>query len=147
MNDLARYVELIVEPTFEDFRKNSTSVRRAFLTCVAIYHAVDRVSYPKKPGNLGKAWGRKSFNFLIVDMIAHHFKHVKSDYEKAPPPKDAIPLSFLVFGKPGDTDEQMELHNLFFVIRDAVQFLKDKAVQAQSTSELYIVFFYKAKTH
>ena len=52
MNDLARYIEVIVEPTFEDFRRNSTSTRHAFLTCVAIYHAVDRVSYPKKPGSL-----------------------------------------------------------------------------------------------
>lgn len=127
MNDLARYIELIVEPTFEDFRRNSTSVRHAFLTCVAIYHAVDRVSYHKKPSNLGKAWVKECFDFLIVDMIAHHFKHVRSDYEKAPPPKNAIPLSLLVFGRRGETDEQMELHNLFFVIRDAVKFLRGKA--------------------
>lgn len=130
MNDLARYIELIVVPTFEDFSRNPFSVRHAFLACVAIYHAVDRVSYPKKPGNLGKTWGKECFAFLMVDMIAHHFKHVKSDQEKWEekfPPKDAIPLSFLVFEQSDKMDEKMELRNLFFVVQDAIEFLKDKA--------------------
>jgi hypothetical protein len=132
VNDLRRYIELIVEPTFEDFQRNPMSVRHAFLACVAIYHAVDRVSYPKKPGNLGKEWGKKSWEFLIVDMVAHHFKHVKSDIEKGPTLPGHIPLSFLVFGRtgPGTVDaggEQMELRNLSFVVRDAVKFLHTQA--------------------
>jgi hypothetical protein len=35
-------IEIIVEPTFEEFRKNPTSARQAFLSRVVIYHAVDR---------------------------------------------------------------------------------------------------------
>jgi hypothetical protein len=37
-----RNIELIVEPTFEEFKREPTS-RRAFLTCVAIFHVIDRV--------------------------------------------------------------------------------------------------------
>lgn len=48
MNDLSRYLDVIVEPTFEEFKREPSS-RRAFLVCVAIYHAIDRVAYPKSP--------------------------------------------------------------------------------------------------
>lgn len=125
-NSLSSYIEIIVEPTLEDFSRNPQSVRHAFLACVAIYHAVDRFSYPKKPGNLGRQWGRECFEFRIVDMIAHHFKHVKSDFEKEPAPENAIHLPLLIFGEQPDNEELIGLHNLFFVIRDAVKFLKNK---------------------
>lgn len=76
--------------------------------------------------------GKRSWEFLIVDMVAHHFKHVKSDIEKGPTLPEHIPLSFLVFGRagPGTVDaggEQMELRNLSFVVRDAVKFLHTQA--------------------
>jgi hypothetical protein len=67
------------------------------LACVATYHAIDRAAHPKAPGNLRKQWCNESSDFLIVDMVAHHFKHVLSDVERHPPEKN-IPLSFLVFG-------------------------------------------------
>jgi len=123
VNDLARYIEEIVEPTFEDFNRNRKSVRHAFLACVAIYHAVDRAAYPKHPGNLRRAWG-KTLEFKLVDIVAHHFKHVKSDDEKVQP-RVGIPLvSVLGFN---DTGDQMELRNMFFVIRDAIKFLHQQA--------------------
>jgi hypothetical protein len=81
MDDLLEYLELIVEPTFADYRTNPRSARHAFLACVAIYHAIDRMSYPKGPGNLRKKWREQSLEFLIVDMVAHHFKHVRSSDE------------------------------------------------------------------
>jgi hypothetical protein len=71
VHDLGRYLELIVEPTFDEFEKNRASVRHAFLTCVAIYHAIDRVSYPNKPGNLRKEWGKHHWNlsWLILSRV------------------------------------------------------------------------------
>jgi hypothetical protein len=77
-------------------------------------------------------WRKKSREFLIVDMVAHHFKHIESNIEKAPTPPEHIPLSFLVFGRTGlgtvnEGGEQMELRNLFFVVRDAVKFVHQEA--------------------
>ena len=88
VHDLARYLEIIVEPTFDDFSRNRASVRHAFLACVAIYHAIDRVSSPNKrggisTGNLREEWRTQSLEFTLVDIIAHHFKHVQSNDRKS----------------------------------------------------------------
>jgi hypothetical protein len=97
------------------------------LACVATYHAIDRAAHPKAPGNLRKQWCNESSDFLIVDMVAHHFKHVLSDVERHPPEKN-IPLSFLVFGAGAQNDEMsLETRNLFFHVRDAIRFLRQKA--------------------
>jgi hypothetical protein len=137
VNGLTRYIELMVKPTFEEFSRDSRSNRLAFLACAVIYHAVDRVSYPDEPGHVRKAWQRKSFEFLIVDMVAHHFKHVLSDIEKAPRPANTIPLGFLVFGRSGpgtvvEAGERMELRNLWFVVRDAIRFLDEQTQALES---------------
>ena len=55
VNDFAEYMELIVEPTFEDFQRNGGSVRHAYLACLAIYHAVDRAAFPNEPSPLAQA--------------------------------------------------------------------------------------------
>ena len=124
VHDLGRYLELIVEPTFDEFKKNRASVRHAFLTCVAIYHAIDRASYPNKPGNLRKEWGKQSLEFKLVDIIAHHFKHVHSSDEIIGIRRPGLPISrALGFNDAGD---QMDLRNLFFVIRDAMKFCTSK---------------------
>jgi hypothetical protein len=131
MDDLLEYLELIVEPTVADYRANPTSARHAFLTCVAIYHAIDRVSYPRSPGNLKKKWREQSLEFLIVDMVAHHFKHVRSSDERPISDGRGIPLSSLVFRKSGlntrGLDDYMDFHNLYFVIRDAIKFVRQQA--------------------
>jgi hypothetical protein len=59
VNSLSRYIEFIVEPAFDDFKKNCTA-RHAFLACVAIYHAIDRASEEMgiSRGNLRKKWGK-----------------------------------------------------------------------------------------
>ena len=137
MNALREYLDTVVEPTFEDFNGNPRSMRHAYLACVATYHAIDHVAYPKNPGNLRKTWRKKSREFTMVDMFAHHFKHVISDDEKQPPQAGYIPLSSLVFGSgtlntygcgthaPGEGG--IDLHNLHFVIRDALKFLNEQA--------------------
>jgi len=82
VDELARYLEHFVDPTFEDFKKNPLSMRHAFLACVATYHAIDRAAYPKTSANLRRDWRRESLEFRIVDIVAHHFKHVRSDEER-----------------------------------------------------------------
>jgi hypothetical protein len=92
LNSLARYIEKIVEPTFEDFKRMGTS-RQAFLTCVAIYHAIDRASEEGgiSEGNLRKLWG-ETREFKLVDIVAHHFKHVQSNDERISLSKPGIPI-------------------------------------------------------
>jgi hypothetical protein len=115
MEDVQHYLDEIVEPTVEEFRRNPFSARHAFLACVATYHAIDRATYPKSASNLRREWSKKSLEFTIVDMVAHHFKHVKSDIEKAPIPTGTIPLSFFVFGssKSSRSGGKMEVRNLY----------------------------------
>jgi hypothetical protein len=127
-SDLSRYLELIVEPTFDEFNRNPTSVRHAFIACVVIYHAIDRAAYPEKPGNLLREWRKQSLEFKLVEIVANHFKHVKSSDEKARVP--GIPISFAL--GLSDSGETMELRNFFFVIRDAVAFLHQQAKRASA---------------
>jgi hypothetical protein len=131
MNSLARYLALIVEPTVEEFKRNPFSLRHAFLACVAAYHAIDRVTYPKSAGNLRKAWGKESMEFLIVDHVAHDFKHVKSEDTRRL--TRGIPLSHAIYGGMGfnthtlnDTGQIVALRHLTFVVQDAVKFLHKK---------------------
>jgi len=139
---LTRYLDDIVEPTFEDFKRNPRSLRHAYLACLVTYHAIDRVTYPKNPGNLRKQWKKASVQFAIVDMIAHKVKHVVSDDEKYRP-ASGIPLSSIVFGfgtinsAPLNThtinDGGVDLHNLLYVIRDATTFLRKQAEAPDQT--------------
>ena len=127
MNTLARYLEIIVDPTFDDFHDNRRSIRHAYLACVAIFHAVDRAAEEcgKRPAVVRQAWGRESLEFKLVDVLAHHFKHVQSSDEKIPASRTGLPIGHaLGFDESG---EAMDLRNLYYVIRDAVRFVHRKA--------------------
>lgn len=127
VNTLGRYLELIVDPTWDDYHKNRESVRHAFLACVTIFHAIDRVAEEKgeRAAHLRQLWWAESLEFKLVDVIAHHFKHVKSSDERIPASRPGLPIGFaLGFNEAGDT---MDLRNLYFVIRDAVRFVHQKA--------------------
>jgi hypothetical protein len=78
MNTLQSYIEQIVEPTFEDFRRNPQSVRHAYLACLVTYHAIDRATYPRPVGNLLNEWREESMEFMLIEQVALHLKHVKS---------------------------------------------------------------------
>lgn len=52
MQDFERYLYQIVGPTVEDFRREQSSVRIGFLTCVAIDHAVDYLAFPSDPSQV-----------------------------------------------------------------------------------------------
>lgn len=127
MKTLARYLEVIVDPTYDDFCANSRSFRRAYLACVTIFHAVDRVAEESgvRPAKIRQEWCRESLEFKLVDILAHHFKHVASSDEKVPLKPGSLPIGLaLGFDKDG---EGMDLRNLYFVIRDAVRFVHKKA--------------------
>jgi hypothetical protein len=77
MEDMVHYIEEFVEPTIDDFQKNPTSVRHAFLAAVAVFHAIDYLAFPKKrPADLRQKFRRQSAEFAMVDDLAHAFKHV-----------------------------------------------------------------------
>jgi hypothetical protein len=76
MEDLERYLVEIVEPTIDDLARDPSSVRLAFIACVATFHSVDYLAHPRKPAILRQQWGKKSKAFKTVDKIAHAFKHV-----------------------------------------------------------------------
>jgi hypothetical protein len=78
MEDLVRYLDEIVEPTISDFEQNPTSVRHAFIACVAVFHSIDYLAYPRKPQPLRQLFRRQSTDFALVDQMAHAFKHVTS---------------------------------------------------------------------
>jgi len=78
MEDLVSYLDEIVGPPVADFEKNPTSVRHAFLACVAAYHSVDYLTFPKKPRGERQELGTASADFKLVDDVAHAFKHVVS---------------------------------------------------------------------
>ena len=72
----------------------------------------------------------------MMDMIAHHFKHTKSKQEQEEVPPGFIPLASKVFGSSVKakmserqtlTDGGIALHNLLYLVRDAIKFLKRKA--------------------
>jgi hypothetical protein len=77
MEDMLRYLDEMGEPTIKDFEEHPTSVRHGFLACVAAFHAIDYLAYPKKrPSDLRQRFRRQSPDFRIVDIVAHAFKHV-----------------------------------------------------------------------
>jgi hypothetical protein len=127
MNTLARYLEVIVDPTWDDFHAKRDSPRLAFLACVAIFHAVDRVAETegKEAAHFRQVWAKESEEFKLVDIIAHHFKHVLSNDERNLGNRPGIPIGLaLGFNETGD---KMDLRNLYYVIRDAVRFVHRKA--------------------
>jgi hypothetical protein len=87
MEDLERYLNDIVEPTVKDFKDNPTSVRHAFLACVAVFHTIDYLAFPNKKARrvaLRQKFGKKSPEFALVDKVAHAFKHVVAGNPKRP---------------------------------------------------------------
>ena len=94
---------------------------------MAIFHAVDRAADESgtRSANLRQEWCKESLEFKLVDVIAHHFKHVKSSDEKIPPTSPGIPIG-LALGF-DETGESMDLRNIYYLIRDSVRFVHKKA--------------------
>jgi hypothetical protein len=126
VNDLAQYMELIVEPTYEEYKRNSTSVRHAYLACLVAYHAVDRAAYPDEPHVLAEQWASESLPFMLIAEVALHFKHGTRRWVKRAKEKNhnALLITYAL-GLEGDL-EGLETHALFFQVRDAITFLRGK---------------------
>jgi hypothetical protein len=92
MEDLARYLDEIVEPTINDFNRNPASIRHAFLACVATFHSVDYLAYNRtsrlrdagKAKRLVQRFRKASEDFAVVEDVALAFKHVVSSGRPEP---------------------------------------------------------------
>jgi hypothetical protein len=87
MEDLERYLNEIVEPTIKDFEADPTSVRRAFLACVVVFHGIDYLAYPRKrPSTLRQQFNRKSSAFATVVTGNRKKPKLKADEVISRPP-------------------------------------------------------------
>jgi hypothetical protein len=138
VEDLVRYLEDIVEPTIKDFEEHPASVRHAFLACVATFHAIDYLAFPKRSRGLRQKFRRQSPDFATVDDVAHAFKHVVAGNRRKPnlkaqqvitrPPARAG-VMMVGFSQLGDPDGAVVLAtdlgaNMFGVVTRAAQFLR-----------------------
>jgi len=66
--------------------------------------------------------------FMLIEQVALHLKHVKSDFAKWA--EKALPADTLLITRPlglqGD-GTGLETRHLHFLVRDAIKFLKQKA--------------------
>jgi hypothetical protein len=145
MEDMVRYLNDIVEPTVGDFRNDPSSVRHAFLACVAIDHAVDYLAYPGDPAKWDSAEHRKSRaavreqfrglneHFRLASDVANAFKHVKNRwglevfevYQRPPAVAGVMEVGNSLAGDEAGAvivDDQ----NLLHVIESALQFLRSR---------------------
>jgi hypothetical protein len=76
---MERYLDEIVDPIVKDFQEHPDSRRHAFIACVAVFHSIDYLAYPRRSQPLRDAFRKTSPDFAIVDEIAHAFKHVQTD--------------------------------------------------------------------
>lgn len=82
MNETAlRYLKEIVDPTISELEADPTSVRRAFLACVATFHTIDYLL--DKTQNSREKFRNDSLAFATVDRVAHAFKHSKAGNENS----------------------------------------------------------------
>ena len=132
MEDLEEYLDLIVQPTFDDYDCHPSSVRHAYLACLVAYHAIDRATYPAKPHTLAQEWRKSSMEFALIEEVALHLKHVKSNFAKTA--KDRFPPNTLLIGHALGMQESgagLETRNLYFLVRDLIKFLRGKLAVAK----------------
>ncbi|MFT9458612.1 MAG: hypothetical protein ABF611_03530 [Acetobacter orientalis] len=127
------YITTIVQPTVDEFYRNSHSSRSAFLACLVIYHCVDYASPNLDRKSVRETtflWNKESLAFSVIDVVANHIKHVKSMSQKDAEKGirvDGIPIFQAIF-KPQDSDaDNLDLHSLYFLIRQAFAFVSSKA--------------------
>jgi hypothetical protein len=132
VEELEEYLDLIVQPTFDDYGRHPGSVRHAYLACLVAYHAIDRVTYPAKPHTLAQEWRKESMEFALIEEVALHLKHVKSNFAKTA--KDRFPPDTLLITHALGIHESgagLETRNLHFLVRDLIKFLRGKVAAAK----------------
>jgi hypothetical protein len=147
MEDLERYLNEIVEPTLDDFRRKPSSVRVGFLTCVAIDHSVDYLAFPgdrsrwdkkehrDKRARLRKQFSEENEQFRLASEAANAFKHVKTTSERGLEAVEVYERPAAMAGSMmagismlGDTTGAVVVdgHNLLQVVTEALGFLRSK---------------------
>jgi hypothetical protein len=132
VKELEEYLDLIVQPTFDDYGRHPGSVRHAYLACLVAYHAIDRVTYPAKSQTLAQEWRKESMEFALNEEVALHLKHVKSNFAK-----DRFPPNTLLITHALGIQESgagLETRNLHFLVRDLIKFLHSKVAPANAGS-------------
>ena len=139
MEDMLRYLDEIVDPTIKDFEEHPTSVRHGFLACVAAFHAIDYLAFPKKrSSHLRQRFRQQSPDFHMVDSVAHAFKHVVAGdrarpdlmaHQVIPRPPSFSGLMVAGLSSVGDTHGGVTLAHdtsieLLGVLKRAVMFLR-----------------------
>ncbi|MDO8399002.1 MAG: hypothetical protein Q7T45_14390 [Bradyrhizobium sp.] len=146
VEDLERYLDEIVEPTIKDLEANRTSVRKTFLACVVVFHAIDYLAYPKRSRTLRQQFNQESRSFAIVDDTAHAFKHVVAGNPASPDltAREVISRPPAVWGKMtwdlsrwgdpvgGVTLDKERNVDLYDVVVDATAFLRRKLKEVPS---------------
>lgn len=82
--DARLFLDEIVDPTIAEFEADPRSTRRAFLACVATFHAIAYLTHPGSPAVRRGQFGKESPAFATVDRVAHAFKHVTAGDPRSP---------------------------------------------------------------
>ena len=88
--DAQHYLSTIVAPTIAEYATERTSVRRAFLACVAAFHMIDYLAESKRPATVRSQVRSECPSFILIDRVANAFKH-KSTGSKGGPIKPLKP--------------------------------------------------------
>ena len=96
------------------------------------YHAIDRATYH----DLAEQWRRESMEFALIEEVALHFKHVKSNSAKIGEQRFSQ-NTLLVTHAFGITESSagLETRNLHFLVRDLIKFLHGKAAAAKQEDD------------
>ena len=78
--DAKTYLQQIIEPTIREYANERPSVRRAYIACVVTYHMIDHWADGERPEGLRAEIRSQCPSFLIVERVAHAFKHVKTGH-------------------------------------------------------------------
>jgi hypothetical protein len=84
--EIERYLETIVDPTIDDLESHPTSVRYAFLACVAVFHSLDYLAHSEssEKQNRRSLFRKQSADFATVDRVAHAFSVENRRCHQAP---------------------------------------------------------------
>ena len=74
---------------------------------------------------------QKSFEFALIEEVALHLKHVKSNFAKTA--KDRLSDTLLITHALGihESGASLETRNLHFLVRDLIEFLRGKVAAAK----------------
>jgi hypothetical protein len=147
VEDLERYLNEIVAPTVDDFRRTPSNVRIGFLTCVAIDHSVDYLAFPRDPtlwdgkehqtkrAGLRKQFKEENEGFRLASEVANAFKHVKTTskrgleaaevYERPPAMAGRMMAGVSMVGDAMGA-VVVDGHNLLMEVTEALRFLRLK---------------------